>query len=80
MSWGVAAPGFLIWGLGIPYAIYMMMSKEEKDLETPEVKIMFGFLYSGYKLDVYYWEVIIMYRKIICLLIATLMAPLGIFC
>lgn len=55
------------------------MAKEEKDLDTEDVKVMFGFLYQGYKLDVYFWEVIIMYRKIICLLIATLMAPLGIF-
>jgi hypothetical protein len=34
MSFGVALPGFLVWGLGIPYAIYHMMAKEEKDLPT----------------------------------------------
>jgi hypothetical protein len=78
MTWGVAAPCFILWGLGIPAVIYWLMAKEERDLDTDETKIQFGFLYLGYKRDVYFWEIIIMYRKIIALMIAVLLSSTGV--
>jgi len=40
------------------------------------VKIKFGFLYTAYKRDNYYWEIIIMYRKILCLFVFVIMSAI----
>jgi|JI10StandDraft_1071094.scaffolds.fasta_scaffold221452_1 hypothetical protein len=62
--------GFLIVGLGIPSAILFMMCWDKDWLETISVKEKFGFLFNGYKRQSFYWEIIIMYRKILMILIS----------
>ena len=42
-----------------------------------EVKEKYGFLYNGYRKQYYYWEVIIMYRKIIIIFIAVFVSNFG---
>jgi rubredoxin len=39
---------------------------------------MFGFLYSGYEDDYYYWEIIIMFRKVAFGIISVLIKPYGV--
>ena len=56
--------------------IYILLSKDREYLATVEVKIKFGFLYQGYKRDNYYWEIIIMYRKILCLFVFVIMSAI----
>lgn len=29
------------------------------------IKLKYGFLFNGYKLNTYFWEVVILYRKIL---------------
>ena len=38
---------------------------------------MFGFLYNGYKKEYYFWEIVIMYRKIAIIFIAVFIANYG---
>lgn len=54
------------------------MSKDKENLDTVAVKMKFGFLYNGYKRDNYGWEIIIMYRKILCLFIGVALGSKGI--
>jgi hypothetical protein len=54
------------------------MAKEKENLGTTAVKMKFGFLYNGYKRDNFGWEIIIMYRKIVCLFISVLLGRSGI--
>lgn len=56
----------------------MLMAKQKEALATVAVKMKFGFLYNGYKKDNFYWEIIIMYRKILCLFIAVALRNTGI--
>ena len=58
--------------------IYILMAKEKERLDTDAAKIKYGFLYNGYKRDNYYWEIIIMYRKIFCLFISVFLNGVGI--
>jgi hypothetical protein len=74
----VALPCFIIWGLGIPAMIYILMSKEKENLDTDAAKIKFGFLYNGYKRANYTWEIVIMYRKIVCLCLSVFLSGIGI--
>ena len=38
---------------------------------------MFGFLYNGYRKEFYFWEIVIMYRKIAIIFIAVFIANYG---
>jgi hypothetical protein len=75
---GVALPCIFLWGLGIPAAVFMLMRKDKLSLDTPNTKQKFGFLYNGYKRHNYFWEIIIMYRKIFCIMIAVFLQGQGI--
>lgn len=77
-SYLLAFPGILIWGIGIPATILIMMQRVAGDMETFEVKEKFGFLYNGYKRHNYFWEIVIMYRKIICIFVAVFLKKIGI--
>jgi hypothetical protein len=74
----LALPCFLIWGLGIPAMIYVLMRKEKNNLETDAAKIKFGFLFNGYKTSNFTWEIVIMYRKTICLCLSVFLRDIGI--
>ena len=79
----VAFPAIGLWVFGIPLFAFLVLYKnkrvlqlmmkpeitqQEKD-EIVQLKMKYGFLFSGYDARTYFWEVIIMYRKI--LIIAT---------
>jgi len=61
----VALPSLMLWGIGIPSAVMAYLFRHKSDLKTLSMKLKFGFLYTGFKLSRFYWEFIIMYRKII---------------
>jgi hypothetical protein len=65
-------PSIIVWGLGIPFFAFILLKRESDKLDSLEVRQKFGFLYRGYKKDFYYWEVVIMYRKIMMVIIAVI--------
>lgn len=71
---GVALPAIIVWGLGIPFFALIMMVKEKNSIHTVETRQKYGFLFRGYKMRYYFWEIIIMYRKILLIFIATFFA------
>jgi hypothetical protein len=74
---GVALPCLICWGLGIPFFAFVLMSRVRNNLGRMDVKELYGFLYNGYKKEFYYWEVIIMYRKILMIVIAVIIKSYG---
>ena len=78
IAWGLALPCLIMWGLGIPLIVLIMMRKDSENLDTAAVKQKFGFLYNGYKRHNYFWEIVIMYRKILCIFIAVFLNRVGI--
>lgn len=66
----VSVPGLAIWGLGIPLFSTFILSYNRKNLESTQVLAKYGFLYTGYKTRFFFWESIIMYRKIGILVIS----------
>lgn len=54
------------------------MRKERGTLETQATKQKFGFLFNGYKRDTYFWEIVIMYRKILCIFIGIFVKGKGV--
>lgn len=69
-SYTTAMPSIVVWGLGIPFFALVLMYRERHHLERVTTKEKFGFLYNGYQSQYFYWEIVIMYRKIAMIFIS----------
>jgi hypothetical protein len=74
----VAIPGIVVWGLGIPFFGFILLTRVKNKLDTLEVREKLGFLYRGYKNQFYYFEIVIMYRKITLIFIAVFISAYGV--
>ena len=60
----IALPGIVVWGIGTPAVCLAYIWKNRLLLGKLQMKLRFGFVYNGYELDRFYWEFVILYRKI----------------
>ncbi|OMJ90424.1 hypothetical protein SteCoe_7231 [Stentor coeruleus] len=67
----IVLPSIVIWVLGMPTLLLIIMIKKRMQLKKNHNRIIFGFLFNGYKSSRFYWEFVIMYRKIliICIIV-----------
>ena len=63
-SQNFALPGLIIWGLLAPALVLIFIRKNHKLHNEETMNTRFGFLILGYKSHFYFWEFVIMYRKI----------------
>ncbi|OMJ78092.1 hypothetical protein SteCoe_22156 [Stentor coeruleus] len=70
----IALPGIIVWAIGTPALVLLRLTKQRRFLHRDDNKIIFGFIYNGYKISHYYWEFIIMYRKIIMITVSVFMS------
>jgi hypothetical protein len=68
---GVALPSILVWGFGVPTLILSILIKRRARLNDLLMKCRFGFFYNGFKRTHFFWEFLILYRKmfVICLVV-----------
>ena len=64
-SFAVAIPSILIWCISIPIILVVFLYKNSSKLLEIEEKLKYGFLYKGYKPQHFYWEFIILLRKVL---------------
>lgn len=77
-SYIVAIPSIVIWSVGVPTIILIVMSKRKRYLNRDNNRVIFGFIFNGYKSSRFYWEFIIMYRKIIMISIAVFFSTVSV--
>lgn len=77
-SYFVAIPSIIVWGLGIPFFALILLTRIRKNLDSVESREKLGFLYRGYRKEFYYWEAIIMYRKILLIFISVFIGAYGV--
>ena len=72
-----AAITLLIFTIGAPIGALcaLIHFNRMERLDEPEIFTMFGFLYAGYKPKFYWWESMVLLRKVIATVIA--LAPIG---
>jgi len=70
----VVIPSIIAWGIGIPAVSLFFIWRMRKKLDSISARLRFGFLFNGYRRKCYYWEFVILYRKI---LICTISIFLG---
>ena len=57
-------PALLIWAFFLPFLIFWGLYKSRYNLPSSDIKIKYGFLYSEYNLNCYYWEFAKMFEKL----------------
>eukprot|EP00347_Sterkiella_histriomuscorum_P006984 403350694 len=77
-SYYLAIPSIIIWVLGIPFFALILLIKVRNQLEDIEVRRRLGFLYRGYRQIYFYWEILIMYRKVLIIFIAIFVKAAGV--
>ena len=58
-----------IWGIGIPLVLFSILYRNRKNLDDDNIKMKYGFIYKGYSISRFYWEFIIMFRKLLIVII-----------
>ncbi|TNV74929.1 hypothetical protein FGO68_gene8072 [Halteria grandinella] len=78
IAYWIAAPSILIYSIGIPTFGFAILMKKKNQLEAASIKRQYGFLYNGYKEGFsQYWEMIVIYRKVILVFIQIFLAQRG---
>ena len=73
----VALPGLILWGLFAPGFILGFILKYRHKLHENSMIKRFGFLLKGYKPHLFYWEFVIIYRKIVIVLISVFLSTVS---
>ena len=60
----VVLPGLLVWGFGLPSLALGVLIKARAHLTDNMISLQFSFLYKGYTEKWFFWEFVILYRKV----------------
>jgi hypothetical protein len=74
----VALPCIIVWGIGVPTLIWIYLARHQDELDLIESKLRFGFLYNGYRKRTFYWEFVILYRKILVICCAVFLGTISV--
>jgi hypothetical protein len=77
-AFGVAMPAMILWGFGIPLFGLALLLLDRDKIEKLEIRQKLGFLFRGYSLKFFYWEIVIMFRKIVLILIQSFLVQFGV--
>jgi predicted outer membrane repeat protein len=76
-SLDVAVPSIVLWSVGVPTIVLIVMIKRRNLLYKEDNRVVFGFLFNGYKTSIFFWEFIIMYRKILIICVIVFIAEVS---
>jgi len=71
-----ALPGIIVWGIGIPAVCLYALQRKRRELDKLSTRLKFGFLFNGFNYKHYYWEFVILYRKIFIISCSVFLANL----
>jgi hypothetical protein len=75
----IALPSIAVWGIGVPaICLVFLIQRFRSRLKEITVKVRFGFLYNGYEEHTFYWEFVIMYRKIMIIACSVFLGTISI--
>lgn len=61
----LAIPGIIMWVVGLPTLCLIVLIAGKHKLNDVGMRVRFSFLFKGYRAEWYFWEFVILYRKII---------------
>eukprot|EP00891_Asterochloris_glomerata_P003833 jgi/Astpho2/3833/Aster-x1177 len=75
----VGIPGALLICIGIPAGFAGILYKNRDHLNDPEIKKTYGFLYSGYKPQYYFWESVTLSRNLLLVVLVFVAPGMGVY-
>ena len=73
----VVLPSIASWGVGVPMLCLLVLYRNRNRLSLLELKLRLGFVYNGYEYSKYYWEFVILYRKILIITVAVFLTNIS---
>jgi len=70
----VGLPSIVVWVIGLPLVCLLYIHRRRIALHSPSVQMQYSFLYKGYQRNRYYWEFVILYRKITLVMVLVFLA------
>ena len=74
-----ALPGIIIWGLTIPVLCLIIVLKRQRFLNNIENRVSLGFFLIGYRKHMFYWEFMVILRKVSFMFILVFLSQVSIF-
>ena len=75
--WFIFLPMFIFEVIGIPLAAFYLLYRDRASFALPpdheeriRVTCQYGFLFDGYELDSWFWEIVVVFRKVFLVCIA----------
>eukprot|EP00741_Cyanophora_paradoxa_P022401 tig00021463_g21627.t1 len=70
----LGAAATALWVFGIPLVAFLLLTRNRHSLSDRRVLLRYGFLLRGYKRSRYYWEEVIILRKLAFIFVASFFA------
>jgi hypothetical protein len=71
MVWVLAVPSLIIYAVGMPLSAFIILWAHRIKLNTNKYRFRLGLLYSGYRQDRWWWELIVAARKVVIISLAS---------
>ena len=72
-SYPATVIGLIIWGIIVPFCIFIALYRNRRNLHNHKIKYRFGFLFSGYLRKRYFWEFVIIAKKFVLVVLTVIM-------
>ncbi|GIL60525.1 hypothetical protein Vafri_15071 [Volvox africanus] len=74
----LGGPGVLLFAIGAPIFSFVWLKMHHALLYTsPEFGVSYGFMYEDYRRELYFWDSIIMFRKLAVIAVIVFLQPQG---
>lgn len=74
----MALPGIVVWVIGLPTITLMQLVMSKNTLGDSNFRLQYSFLYKGYRPNWYFWEFVILYRKILLVCVSVFLTSVSI--
>jgi hypothetical protein len=71
MLWLICFPALILYAIGMPLGSFVILWKNRHRLSGDKFKFRLGLLYSGYREDRWWWEVVVALRKVVIISLAS---------
>jgi hypothetical protein len=72
--WLICLPQILMFVLGLPLGAAVVLWRNRHNLHSPRTQFRWGILYAGYRDKLYWWEITIVIRKLVMVLVGGVFA------
>merc|ERR1712166_374958 len=72
--WLICLPQILMFVLGLPLGAAVVLWRNRHNLNSPRTQFRWGILYAGYRDELYWWEITIVIRKLVMVLVGGVFA------